>query len=79
MAEDEIAVIVSEVHAIALAVFPIFAIGAIAFTHPRSIPIEFESLLPDVHKVILIDIALMIICPYAGASGNTAVAKHGTD
>ena len=77
MAEEKFAVGVAEVHAVAFAVFPDFAGGALVFMHPRAVPEGLEACVPDFHEVILVDIALMVIGPDAGAGGDAAVGKDG--
>ena len=79
MAEEKFAVGVPQVHAVAFAVFPDIAGGAFVFMHPGAVPEELEAGVPDLHEIIRVDIALMVICPDAGAGGDAAVGEYGTD
>ena len=47
-------------HAVALAIAEVFAVLALAIAHPFAIAIGGIAVLPNLHKVILVDVALMI-------------------
>ena len=76
MADDEIAVVVAEVHAAAAAVFPPSAGGAFAGFHPRVVAVGLEAVFPHIHEIVLVDVALMIIGADAGAGRYGPVAEH---
>ena len=78
MAEEKFAVGVPQVHAVAFAVFPDLAGGALVFMHPGAVPEGLEACVPDFHEVILVDVSLMIIGPDTGAGGDAAVGKDGS-
>lgn len=65
-AHDEIALIITKMHAATLAVSEVSALGTLALPHPFTVAVRQETLLPDIHEIILIDIALMIVGTDAG-------------
>lgn len=75
MAEDEGAVFVAKVHSVSVAVAEPFAVGTFAGAHPLSVAVRLEAILPDIHKIILRDIPLMVICPYARARRNRTIGQ----
>lgn len=75
MAEDEGAVFVAKVHSVSEAVAEPFAVGTFACAHPLPVAVRLEAILPDIHKVILIDVPLMVIGPYARARRNGAIGQ----
>ena len=80
MAEDEGAVFVAKVHSVSEAVAEPFAVGTFSCAHPLSVAVRLEAILPDIHKVILMDVPLMVIGPYARARRNGAIGQdcpHG--
>ena len=79
MTEDEVALGVAQVHAAAAAVFPELAGGAGVLFHPGAVPVGAEAVLPHVHEIVPVNVALVIIGPDAGAGRNGAVGQHGTD
>jgi len=81
VAEDEFAVIAAEVHATAEAVAPPLTVGAfrIGGLHPGAVAVRLETVLPDVDEVVCIDVALIIIGPYAAASRDRAVDSDRGD
>ena len=79
MTEHQLAVRVTEVHSVALAPFPVLAVGAVVFPHPIPVTVGLEAMLPDIHKIILVDVALVIVRTDARAGGDRTVNQHGTD
>lgn len=65
-AHDEIALIITKMHTAALTVSEVSALGTLPLPHPFTVTVRQETLLPDIHKIILIDIALMIVGTDAG-------------
>lgn len=65
-AHDEIALIITKMHTAALAVSEVSALGTLALPHPFTVAVGLETVLPDVHEIILVDIALMIVGTDAG-------------
>ena len=76
MAEHLLAVSITQVHAAATAVTEKLAVGTFARTHPLSVTIRGEALFPDVHEVIAVDVALMVVGADAGAGRDATVHKH---
>ena len=66
MAEQEVTIVVAKVHAVALAVAEEVAVGTGASAHPLAVAIGLEAVLPHIHEVVAIDIALMVIATDAG-------------
>lgn len=79
MAEQQFAVAVAQVHAIALTVAEVLAVGTLAATHPFTVAVGGIAVLPDIHEVVLVDVALMVVGTDAGTGGNGAVGHHGTN
>ena len=76
MAEDEFAFFVPEVHAATLAETPVLAGGAIVLFHPVPVAVGLKAVVPYIHEVVCIDIALVIIGADAGAGRYGAVRQH---
>ena len=68
MAEQQIAVFVAQVHAVASAIAEEFAFGAIALAHPFAVAVRMVTMLPHVHKIVLLDVSLMVIAADARTS-----------
>lgn len=77
MAEDETALAIAQVHAVAPAEPPIATVLAVVLAHPVALAIGQITVLPYVHEVVVIDIALMIVGTDAGTGGDGAVGHHG--
>lgn len=73
MAVHEVAIGVSQVHAVTFAVSPEGAVGTYAASHPLPVAIDFVAVLPYVPQVILIDVALCVVCPYARTRPDATV------
>ena len=65
-AHDEIALIITKMHTTALAVSEVSALGTLTLPHPFTVTVRLETVLPDVHEIILVDVALMIVGTDAG-------------
>lgn len=76
MAAKQVAVVVVEVEAGAFAVAPDFAVFALVFLGPGSVTHDLEAVLPDVPKVILVDVALVHVATDGGAAADGAVATN---
>lgn len=59
-AHDEIALIITKMHTAALAVSEVFTLGTLTLPHPFTVAVRQETVLPDVHEIILIDVAFEI-------------------
>ena len=68
VANQELAIIIAEVHAVAFAVAEHFAIGTFVFLHPITMAVFLETIVPNVPETILVDVALMVVGANAGAS-----------
>ena len=79
MAEEEVTVAVVQVHTVALAVAEEGTVGTHTFFHPATIAEGLEAVLPHVHEVVAVDIALMVVGTDAGAGGYRAVRQNGGD
>ena len=77
MAHEQLPIGAVEVHAVALAVTKQLALGALALTRPLAIAVGPETVLPDVHEAVAIDVALVIVGPDAGATRDGAVGQDG--
>lgn len=80
MAEHEGTVFAAEVHATTFAVAEQTAVAARREpTHPCAIAIGHETMLPHVPKVIVVDIALIVLATNAGACRYAAVDEDRCD
>ena len=73
MTKYKVAVIVAEVHSVALAIAEIFAVGTLACLHPRPVTVWLIAVLPHIDEVVLIYISLGKVASDAGAGGNRSV------
>ena len=64
-------------HSSALAVAEKLAGAARALFHPGSVAINLEAVIPHFHKIVLIDVALIVVCTNTHAGGDGAVVEHG--
>ena len=78
MTEQETAVAVAQMHAVALTVAEILAVGTNTATHPLALAIGCIAVLPNIHEIVLVDVALMIVGTDAGTGCNGAVGHDGT-
>ena len=76
VAELEAAVGVSQMHSAAFAVAEELAFSTFVFLHPGPVAINLESVVPHVHEIILVDIALVVVRPDAHAGGDGTVVEH---
>lgn len=64
----------AEMHAVALAVAPYFAVFArFLLAHPVAISVGFKALLPHLPELILVDISLIVLTSNGGAGGDASV------
>lgn len=70
MTEQQIAVIVVQMHAVAFAIAEHFTVGTLPFACPFTVAVRFEFVVPDVDEFIFIDIPLMEIGTNARTTGN---------
>ena len=76
MAGKQLAVVVIEVQAGALAVTPDLAVFTLSFLGPRTVAHQLEAVLPDLPEIVLIDIALIHVAAYRGAATDAAIATN---
>ena len=74
MADEQMAVVVVEVEAGALAVAPHLAVLALVFLGPGTVAHHLELAVPYLPEVILIDIALIHVAAHRGTAANGTVA-----
>ena len=79
MAKQEISFAIAEVHAVALTITKILTVGTVACPHPFPMAVGGIAVLPDIHKVILVDVTLMVVGTDTGTSTDRAVGHHGSD
>ena len=68
MADEEVLVVVVEVHAIALAVLPHLAVSTIALFRPCTVAELLEAVLPHIPEVVTIDVSLREVRSHRGAA-----------
>lgn len=74
VAAKQVAVVVVEVETGALTVAPHLAVLTLVFPSPTSVTHDLKAVLPDVPKVILVDVALVHVATDGGAAADGAVA-----
>jgi hypothetical protein len=68
------------VHAVAKAVFPVLAGGAVPFPGPGAVPECLEAGFPNLIEVVLVDVSLGEgVAVYVGAGADASVYKDGGD
>ena len=76
MTEQQIAVIVVQMHAVAFAIAEHFTVGTLPFACPFTVAVRFEFVVPDVDEFIFVDIPLVEIGTNARTTGNGTVCQH---
>lgn len=61
VAVEQASVADAQVHAVALAVAPVVAVGTRAGLHPGAVAVRGKAVLPHVPEVVLIDVALAVV------------------
>ena len=61
VAEEQLALLVTEMHTATLAIAEEVTLGTLLLAHPLPITIRLEALVPHLPEAILVDIALMIV------------------
>ena len=77
MANHELAFVVAQVKAVAVAVAEETARGAVASALPRIGAVGLVAVLPDIPELVLINVALMVAGTDAGTGGNGTVGHDG--
>ena len=76
VAEEEVLVVIVEVHAVALAVLPHLTVGALALLRPGAVTKLLEARLPHIPEVILIYITLREVGTHACAARDIAIDTY---
>ena len=74
VAGQQVAVVVVEVEAGAFAVAPHLAVFALAFAGPTAVAHQLEAVLPDIPEVVPVNVSLVHVAAYRGASTDATVA-----
>jgi len=67
------------VHAISFAITEQVAIGTFALTGPFPVPEFFEAVVPHFHKIILVNIPLVVVGPDTGTTRYRSVNADRSD
>ena len=78
MANQQFAIVVVLVHPVPFAITEERAIFANSLFRPRTVSVRLETIVPNIHEVVSIDISLMEVGPYAWAAGNRPVYQDGS-
>ena len=76
MAYHQAAVVIAQVHAVALAVFEHVAVGTFVPFHPFMVAIIEEPILPHIPESVSEDITLGIMAAYAQAARDIPVTQY---
>ena len=76
-AGEEVAVVIVEVEAVAFAVAPLLAGGALSFAGPEAVAVGLEAVVPHLPEAVVVDVTLVEVAAYGGAAGDAAVAEDG--
>ena len=76
VAEEEVFVVIVEMHAVALAVLPHLTVGTLAPLRPGAVTELLEAVLPHFPEVILIYIALREVGTHAGTARDVAIDTY---
>ena len=74
MAEEQLAVVVAQMHATAATVAEIATVGTLVAPHPLAIAIGLETAFPNLHEIVVVDVALMIVGTQTGTGTDGSVA-----
>ena len=77
VAEEEVFVVIVEMHAVALAVLPHLTVGTLAPLRPGAVAELLEAVLPHIPEVILIYITLREVGAHACAARDIAINANG--
>ena len=77
MTQNEVAIGITEMHAIATAETPVTALLAVALVHPVALTVGMVAVFPHLHEVVVVDITLVIIGTDTGTGGYGAVGHDG--
>ena len=73
MAEEQVLVIVVEVHAVTLAVLPHLAVSTLALLRPFAVAELLEAGLPHIPEVVFVDVTLREVGAHRGATRDVAI------
>lgn len=79
VAEEQATVAVVQVHAVALTVAEEGTVSTEPSLHPAAVAEGLETMLPYVHEIVAVNVALVVIGTDAGAGGYRAVRQNGGD
>ena len=74
--DEQVAIVIVEVQAVAFAVVPRLAAGTLTFTCPTAVTHNLETVLPYIPEVIAVDVALIHVAAHRGATTYGAVAAY---
>ena len=70
MTQDKVALIIPQVHAVALAVAEPFAVSALILLHPTAVTVWLETVFPYVDEIVFVYVSLMIVGADTAACRN---------
>ena len=76
MALQQMALAIAQVHAVAPAEFEELAVGTESRAHPLPVAEPIEAVLPHLHEIVVVDIALMEVAPDAGTGRYGTIGQH---
>ena len=73
MAEKEVAIGITQMHTSTSAVTPVSASSTIVVFHPVAIAIRGIAVFPYIHKIVIIDVSLVIVGTNTGTGTNSTI------
>ena len=79
VAEQQFAILVSQVESIAFAISEHLAVATLIFLHPTAVTEHLVAVGPHIPEIICVDVALMVVGSDARTGGYTSVGKDRPD
>ena len=79
MAKQQLVIAVAQVHAVSLTIAEIFAVSTLACLFPLPLTVGRKPVLPDLHEVILVDVALMKVGTDTCTGTYCPIGHHTTN
>ncbi len=76
MTQNQFSILITQVHAVSLAIAEILAVCTFTSLHPGAVTIWLVTVLPYINEVILVDVALSQIAADACAGGDGSVNHY---
>jgi hypothetical protein len=76
VADQEFALVISQVHAVSFAIAVHLAIGTNVLLHPLAMAVSLEAVVPHLPEAVFVDISLIIVGTDARTTRDASVCQH---